>query len=122
MKQVLIVDDHKDLRDLVEVALSNARINTSHAGDCQQAMDALETNPPDLVILDIIIPGEMDGLAICRHIKTNPDLAQTKVILLSAKVRTDFADRENVDLADLYFSKPFSPLALRKAVVELLAA
>ena len=77
---------------------------------------------PDLVLLDVMMPGELDGLQVCQRIKSDPKLAGLKVVLLTA--RGQARDREAGQLAgaDDYLVKPFSPLQLIETIERLLPA
>jgi len=77
---------------------------------------------PDLVLLDVMMPGELDGLQVCQRIKSDPKLAGLKVVLLTA--RGQARDREAGQLAgaDDYLVKPFSPLQLIETIERLVAA
>ena len=75
---------------------------------------------PDLVLLDVMMPGELDGLQVCQRIKSDPRLAHIKVVLLTA--RGQARDREaGQQSADDYLVKPFSPLQLIETIERLVA-
>lgn len=106
--KVLIVDDEKEIADLIEVYLVNEGFSVVKANSGKEAYDYIETEDFDLAILDVMLP-DIDGFALCskiRHSKTYP------VIMLTAK--TGFTDRiSGLSLgADDYVTKPFNPLEL----------
>ncbi|HEY0469623.1 MAG TPA: response regulator transcription factor [Polyangiaceae bacterium] len=107
-KHVLIVDDEKRIREVVEYALQKDGFRVSSAVDGLAALAAVELDPPDLVVLDVMLPG-LDGLAVCRKIRS---LRQTPILFLSA--RADEVDRiVGLELGgDDYMVKPFSPREL----------
>ena len=111
MATVLIVDDEPIVRDVVVRYLQRDGFDTLEAGDGDSARSIIESGAPDLVVLDLMLPG-MDGLALCRWIRTDSSLP---VIMLTA--RGEPADRiVGLELgADDYVTKPFSPreLAIR---------
>ena len=117
MTTVLVVDDEPMVRDVVTRYLERDGHRVVTAGDSDGARTMIEREPPSLVLLDVMLPGETDGLALCRWIRSASDLP---VILLTA--RADEADRiVGLELgADDYVTKPFSPreLAVRTAVVD----
>jgi len=111
MTTVLIVDDEPIVRDVVVRYLQRDGFDTLEAGDGDAARSIIESGAPDLVVLDVMLPG-MDGLALCRWIRADSALP---VIMLTA--RGEAADRiVGLELgADDYVTKPFSPreLAIR---------
>jgi DNA-binding response OmpR family regulator len=117
MTTVLVVDDEPIVRDVVTRYLERDghTILTADSGD--QARGLIEGEAPSLVVLDVMLPGETDGLALCRWIRATSDLP---VILLTA--RGDEADRiVGLELgADDYVTKPFSPRELATRVKAVL--
>ena len=116
MTRVLVVDDEPIVRDVVVRYLRGAGYETIEAGDGDAARRLIETEAPELVVLDVMLPGT-DGLALCRWIRASGDLP---VILLTA--RGDESDRiVGLDLgADDYVTKPFSPRELTVRVRAVL--
>ena len=117
MTTVLVVDDEPIVRDVVTryLARDGHTILTADTGD--EARGLIEGESPSLVVLDVMLPGETDGLALCRWIRSTSDLP---VILLTA--RGDEADRiVGLELgADDYVTKPFSPRELASRVKTVL--
>jgi DNA-binding response OmpR family regulator len=113
---VLIVDDEPIVRDVVARYLKREGYETLEAGTGEAARALIETGSPNLVVLDVMLPGT-DGLALCRWIRTNGDLP---VIMLTA--RGEEADRiVGLELgADDYVTKPFSPRELAARVRTVL--
>ncbi len=114
---ILLVDDERDIRDPLASYLSKNNIRVSKAADASQARQILSAYAIDLVLLDVMMPGE-DGLALTGHIRAT---SQIPVILLTAK--TEETDRiVGLEIgADDYVTKPFSPrelLARIKAVLR----
>ena len=114
---ILVVDDHRDIRDLVAKFLTKhgLRVSTAEGGAAMKR--ALKSSAVDLVVLDIMMPGE-DGLSLCRHLRETTDLP---VILLTAMAEdTDRVVGLEIG-ADDYVTKPFNPrelLARIKAVLR----
>jgi DNA-binding response OmpR family regulator len=115
-QKLLIVDDHDALRALLKMTLEYSDFDLLEAEDGQQALDMVTTYQPDVVILDIMMPGELDGIEVCRRIKTQAETADTKVILLSAKGRREDIQVGGEAGADAYFVKPFSPMSLLESI------
>jgi DNA-binding response OmpR family regulator len=116
VKTVLVVDDEPIVREVVVGYLQRDGFRTLEAGDGDQARELLEQDPPNLVVLDLMLPG-MDGLELCRWIRARSDLP---VIMLTA--RGEEADRiVGLELgADDYVTKPFSPRELAARVRTVL--
>ena len=124
MGTILVVEDEPDIADLVKYHLEKAGLPARVVGDGKQAMELIVRDHPDLVVLDLMLPG-MDGLEMCRRLRASPETRGIPVIMLTAKV-------EEVDRivglemgADDYVPKPFSPrelVARVKAVLRRTAA
>jgi DNA-binding response OmpR family regulator len=116
MQTVLVVDDEPIVREVVVRYLEREGYRTLEAGHGDDARALLERQSPDLVVLDVMLPG-VDGLELCRWIRSSSELP---VILLTARV--DEADRiVGLELgADDYVTKPFSPRELTTRVKTVL--
>ena len=119
MSRILIVEDDRDIAQLVRLYLEKAGHATEVVTSGDEALERLRTQPPDLVVLDIMLPG-LDGLTICRAIRAAETTARTPIIVVSARAAE--SDRINgLELgADDYITKPFSPkeLVARVAAVQ----
>ena len=122
MKRVLIVEDQADIRKLIRMTLEFEDYEIHEAADGAFGLRMASAVGPDLVLLDVMMPGELDGLQVCQRIKSDPKLAGLKVVLLTA--RGQARDREAGQLAgaDDYLVKPFSPLQLIETIERLVAA
>ena len=117
MTTVLVVDDEPMVRDVVTRYLERDGHRVVTAGDGDTALGMIEQEEPNLVLLDVMLPGATDGLALCRWIRSTSELP---VILLTARV--DETDRiVGLELgADDYVTKPFSPRELATRVKTVL--
>lgn len=108
-QRVLVVDDDRTVSDVVCRYLVHAGYQVRHVGDGDSALAAVAAEPPDLVVLDLMLPG-LDGLEVCRRLRAKP--GGVPIIMLTA--RGDEADRVlGLQLgADDYLGKPFSPREL----------
>ena len=111
-KRVLIVDDHAELRRLVSMTLEQDDYELHEAGDGWSALAAIKELQPDIVILDVMMPGGLDGYQVCETIKADPATANTRVIMLTARGQKYDLQRGEEVKADSYLVKPFSPLEL----------
>src|SRR5215813_11126393 len=107
VKKVLIVEDETDLVKLLKYNLEKEGFKVNYATDGTVALAEARRDPPDLVILDLMLPG-LDGLEVCRQLRRNEKFVRTPVLILSA--RSEEADRVvGLELgADDYVTKPFS--------------
>jgi two-component system phosphate regulon response regulator PhoB len=118
------VDDEADIVEFVEYNLRKEMYETSSAADGPKALQAARQQRPDLILLDLMLPG-IDGLEVCRMLKSGRDTAHIPIIMLTAKgEETDVVTGLEIG-ADDYVSKPFSMrllLARMKAVLRRVAA
>jgi DNA-binding response OmpR family regulator len=118
-KRILIVDDDAFIRRPLEFILREEGYQPTTAADADEGLRAIESCPPDLIFLDVMMPGK-DGLTWCAELKSDPRYARIPIVLLSA--RGQERDREQalaLGAAD-FMTKPYSPHELRRRVRELL--
>lgn len=121
MKKILIVEDQSDIRRLIRWALEDERFELFEASEGSAGLSAAGLVKPDLILLDVMMPGELDGYQVCTQVKANPDLASIKVVLLSARAQaTDLKAGEDAG-CDAYLIKPFKPSQLVETVKRLLS-
>ncbi len=119
--KILIVDDEPNILISLEYLMRREGFEVSVARDGLQAIAAIEDKPPDLVLLDVMMPGKT-GLEVCQHIRAQDRLQGVRIIMLTAKGReTDVAKGLALG-ADVYVTKPFSTRDLVAQVRELLQA
>ena len=116
---MLLADDDPSLRQLVAMTLGTESFTLLQAGDGDESLAITRLERPELVLLDINMPG-LSGLEVCGAIKGDERLRDTKVVMLTAS--GNFEDRERAMAlgADDYFVKPFSPVALLDKIYDLL--
>jgi CheY-like chemotaxis protein len=119
--RVLVVDDDTEIRELVAGTLRRDGYTVVEAGDGPAALDAARKLLPDLVLLDMTLPG-MDGVEVARRLKAIPILAAIPVLALSALTQQAVRDRALAAGCARYLTKPCPPAALRDAVAQTLAA
>jgi two-component system phosphate regulon response regulator PhoB len=118
-QSVLVVEDEEDIRELVSYNLLKEGYQVAGVASGEDALAAIESKPPDLVLLDLMLPG-LDGLSVCRKLKGNPLTELTPVIMLTAKgEEADIVAGLNMG-ADDYVTKPFSPRVLLARVKAVL--
>jgi phosphate regulon transcriptional regulator PhoB len=118
-RKVLVVEDESDIRELIRYNLEQEGFAVEEAADGVQALDRIARRAPDLVVLDLMLPG-MSGLEICRKIRATPSTASLPILVATAKGAE--VDRVlGLEMgADDYVVKPFSPRELVARVKALL--
>lgn len=117
---VLAVDDDPLIRRLVQLNLTRAGFRVTTAGDGVEALAQLETEVPDLVVLDITMP-HMDGIELLRRLKANPRTEQVPVVMLTAKAQDQDVFEAERSGASCYLNKPFHPTELLDAIRRTLS-
>jgi DNA-binding response OmpR family regulator len=120
MNRVLVVDDDADIRELVTFKLEQAGYMVQAAADGQLGLDAALAKPPDLILLDLMMP-KLSGIEVCRLLREHAATADTPVILFTAKAQEADVQRGFSAGADDYIVKPFSPRELIARVQAVLA-
>jgi CheY-like chemotaxis protein len=121
MNRILIVDDEKALRMLITGTLEIGDYEVFEADNGIDALRMVEEEKPDLIVLDVMMPG-MSGYEVCSRIKSNVYLKHIKVLILTAKGQQTDREAAKEVQADCYLSKPFSPAELLNAVEEILTS
>ena len=119
MKRILIIEDDRDIVELVRYNLANEGFQVSAAYDGVTGLNTLKKTPPDLLLLDLMLP-KLSGLDICREVRRDDSLNRLPILMLTA--RGEEADRVvGLEMgADDYVTKPFSPRELLARVKALL--
>ena len=116
---ILLVDDDPDIREFVTFNLEKEGYNVVSAKDGAEGVEAAKKHRPDLILLDVMMPG-MDGIEACEAIRSNPDIASTLIAFLSARGE-DYSQVAGFDAgADDYITKPIRPKVLVSRVKALL--
>lgn len=116
MKRVLIVEDQADIRKLIRMTLEFEDYEIHEAADGSFGLSMARDKRPDIVLLDVMMPGELDGLQVCQHLKSDPALRHVKVVLLTARGQSRDREAGQRAGADQYLVKPFSPLQLIETI------
>ncbi len=120
MATVVNAEDDPDLAELISICLAVRGHEVVTVTDAQSALRRCRAERPDLVIMDTVMPGPLDGLQAVRRIRSDPALAGLPVIVLSAQAaQADIAAGLRAG-ADVYMTKPFSPRDLAAHVAALL--
>ncbi len=118
-KKILVVEDERDIAQLVQHYLQKEGFQSVSAMSGIEALKKIKEEKPDLIVLDLMLP-EMDGLDVCKRVRSTPDTAMLPIIMLTAKAE-ESDTIVGLELgADDYVTKPFSPKALVSRVKALL--
>ena len=119
MRNVLVVDDDPFIRRLIATTLEDvSEFELVEASDGEEALEVAGREKPSLVFLDIDMP-RLDGIEACRRLRSSPETADATIVMLTAAAG-DAAEREAEGAgADLFLTKPFSPLELLRLVDQL---
>ncbi|MEO0023329.1 MAG: response regulator transcription factor [candidate division WOR-3 bacterium] len=118
-KKILIVEDEANLRELVKARLEENNYEVITVADGFNAITQSRKVKPDLIILDLMIP-HIDGYAVCRVLKSTPELSSIPVIMFTARTSMDDLRRGMEMGADAYLMKPFKPEEMLAKIRELL--
>lgn len=117
-RRILVIDDDPVIVQLLEVNFEMDDYDVRTATDPETGLELATTDPPDLVLLDVMMP-RIDGLEVARRLRAHPATGKVLIVFLSAKAQ--YSDvQAGEELADAYVTKPFDPLALLEQVAELL--
>ncbi len=121
MPKILLVDDHPDIVRLLQMCLRSEGYTLLTAHDGERALEVVEAEHPDLVVLDVVMP-KLDGYRVLNRIKTDPRLRHILVVLLTVKDQPEDVTL-GLDIgADYYLTKPFRPDDIATLVRRALAA
>ncbi|MCS6877385.1 MAG: response regulator [Geminicoccaceae bacterium] len=118
-KRVLVVDDEPNIVLSLEFLMRRAGFEVQVARTGGEALKALEGEPPDLVLLDVMMP-EVDGYEVCERLRAKPEWRKTKIVMLTARGREAERERGLALGADAYITKPFSTRELVEQVKRML--
>jgi CheY-like chemotaxis protein len=116
---VVVADDSRTILDLIVLTLQRGGIEVATALDGAEALERIREVRPRLVILDAMMPNG-DGYEVCRALRSDGELEQPHVIMLTASAREPDRERAEAAGVDEFMTKPFSPRQLRERVQELL--
>lgn len=118
-EKILVVEDDGDIREMLRVWFSKEGFPFSSASTGEEALSLIEKDCPDLIVLDLMLPG-MDGLEVARRLKKDPKLNTIPIVMLTARTEeSEILDGYDAG-ADDYVTKPFSPRVLAARVETLL--
>jgi DNA-binding response OmpR family regulator len=117
--RILVVEDQDSIRRMIEALVTARGYEVTAVASGAKAIDVALTEPPDLVLLDLMLPGQFDGFEVCRQLRQQPATQSVPVVVISALDDTDSRARAVEAGATAYYTKPFSPMALLKEIDRL---
>ena len=121
MNKILIVDDEEKVRRLVEITLSIGKVEVLQASSGEEGLNIAKEIKPDIILLDVMMPGRYDGFDVCKLLKSDPATKNIYIIMLTAKGQKTDKEKGLILGADDYFVKPFSPMELMEKIDEVLS-
>ena len=118
--RIAVVEDQPEIRQLIRMTLELGDFDLVEAENADIGWAQMQQQKPDLVLLDIMMPGSMDGLELCRRLRARPETAGVPVILLTARGQQRDIEAGRGAGADTYLTKPFSPMELLDRIGALL--
>jgi len=119
LRQILVVDDERSVRNILDFSLDAEGYRVIQAEDGEEALKLAGENPPDLIIMDVMMP-RLDGFETCRKLKADSRTRDIPVVLLTARSTRGDQKRGREVAADAYVTKPFSPNSLMDIVHSFL--
>ena len=115
-KRILIVEDHADIRKLIRMTLEFESFEIHEAANADEGLKMVRQLKPDLLLLDVMMPSQLDGIDLCRIVKSDPSLGRPQVVMLTARGQAKDIETGMNAGADAYLLKPFSPLKLIETI------
>ncbi|MBN2197112.1 MAG: response regulator [Polyangiaceae bacterium] len=117
--RILVVEDQDSIRRMIEALVQARGYEVVAVPSGAKAIDVAITQPPELVLLDLMLPGQYDGFEVCRRLRTDPSTKNVPVVIITALDDENSRTRAREVGATAYYTKPFSPIALLKEIDAL---
>ena len=119
--RILVVEDQDSIRRMIEALVQARGYEVTAVASGAKAIDVALTMPPDIVLLDLNLPGQYDGFDVCQRLRSEAATSQVPVVIISAMDDDASRERATAAGATAYYTKPFSPIALLKEIDRLKA-
>lgn len=121
-KVILVIEDQPEIRKLVCMTMDYDSFEVHEADNGESGLRMIKALKPGVVLLDVMMPGQLDGYQVCQQVRADPEIAMTPIVLLTARgQQADIEMGERVGCS-AYLTKPFSPLQLIETVERLAAS
>jgi DNA-binding response OmpR family regulator len=117
--RILVVEDQDSIRRMIEALVTARGYQVTAVSSGVKALDVASTDPPDIVLLDLNLPGQFDGFDVCTRLRGDPTTRTVPVVIISAMDDDESRARASAAGATAYYTKPFSPIALLKEIDRL---
>jgi CheY-like chemotaxis protein len=114
--RILIVEDSDAIRRMIEALVAARGFKVTAVSNGVKGLEAAATEPPDIVLLDLNLPGTYDGLEVCRRLRAEPATATIPIVIITAMADAESKQRAIEAGCTAYYTKPFSPTALLKEI------
>lgn len=114
--RILVVEDADSIRRMIEALVQARGYEVLAVPNGTKAIDSAMTQKFDMVLLDLMLPGQYDGFEVCERLKSDPTTRHMPVVIISALDDPESRDRAAKAGATAYYTKPFSPIALLKEI------
>lgn len=118
--KLLIVEDQADIRRLIRWSLEDSGFQIEEAANGTTGLELAKKHKPELMLLDVMMPGGLDGIEVCKAVKADPTLTHTIIIMLTAKASSKDHEQARDAGADSFLPKPFSPARLLELIEALM--
>jgi CheY-like chemotaxis protein len=117
--RILVVEDQDSIRRMIEALVQARGYQVTAVSSGAKAIDVALTDAPDIVLLDLNLPGQYDGFDVCQRLRDEPTTRSVPVVIISAMDDDESRARATAAGATAYYTKPFSPIALLKEIDRL---
>jgi CheY-like chemotaxis protein len=117
--RILVVEDQDSIRRMIEALVQARGYQVTAVSSGVKAIDVALTDAPDIVLLDLNLPGQYDGFDVCQRLRADPATRSVPVVIISAMDDDESRARATAAGATAYYTKPFSPIALLKEIDRL---
>ncbi len=117
--RILVVEDQDSIRRMIEALVQARGYQVTAVSSGAKAIDVAMTDAPDMVLLDLNLPGQYDGFDVCQRLRSDPGTRTVPVVIISAMDDDESRARATAAGATAYYTKPFSPIALLKEIDRL---
>jgi two-component system phosphate regulon response regulator PhoB len=119
-KKILVVEDRQEILELILVTLEDSSYEVLSVTNGARALQAAREHHPDLILLDICMPGGINGLEVCRELKNAPETSDMCILIMTSKYSDEILLEIYESQADGLLPKPFSPKGLLTTVERML--
>jgi CheY-like chemotaxis protein len=112
--RILVVEDQESIRHMIEALVKARGYDVIAVSSGAKALEVMETSTPDVVLLDLTMPGQFDGLEVCRRVRAQPQTVNLPVFIITAVAEDAVRTKALAAGATAFYTKPFSPIALLK--------